>query len=103
MLTPLSAITAQQSKPMKVTMKRVQHFSGDGFYLNTPPEHYRTHIVFVKKTRAKRLVDTVFFNYKYITQPTVMPADAIINAYQKLMHTIHGTQELDNNKQIVLE
>jgi hypothetical protein len=35
--------------------------SADGFYLKTSEEHYRTHVVFCKKTRAKRLADTVFF------------------------------------------
>ena len=58
--------------------------SGDGFYLRTSDKHYRTHIVFVKKTRAKQLADTVFFKHKCITYSTVTPADAIVNAYNKL-------------------
>jgi hypothetical protein len=66
--------------------------SADGFYLKTSDEHYRTHVVFCKKTRAKRLADTVFFKHKYITQPTVTPADAIVNAITKLRHTIAGIQ-----------
>jgi hypothetical protein len=45
------------------------------FLSQKSPEHYRTHIVFVKKKRAKRLADTVFFKHKYITQPMVTPAD----------------------------
>ena len=55
--------------------------SGYGFYLKTSEEHYRTHVIFAKKTRAKRLANTVFFKHKYITQPTITPADAIVNAY----------------------
>ncbi len=55
-------------------------------------EHYRTHVVFAKKTRAKRLADTVFFKFKYITQPTITPADAIVNAYNKLRQAIQGLQ-----------
>ena len=68
---------------------------GDGFYLKTSEaeEHYRTHVVFVKKTRAKRLSDTVFFKHKYITQPTVTTAaDAMVNAYHKLKQAINGVQ-----------
>jgi hypothetical protein len=66
--------------------------SADGFYLKTSEEHYRTHVVFCKKTRAKQLADTVFFKHKYITQPTVMPADAIVNAITKLRNAIQGLQ-----------
>ena len=51
--------------------------SADG-YVRTSPEHYRCHEVFVKATKSKRITDTVFFKHKYITQPTVTPADAIV-------------------------
>jgi hypothetical protein len=66
--------------------------SGDGFYLKTSAEHYRTHVVFCKKTRAKRLADTVFFKHKHIMQPTVTPADAIVKAFTKLRDAILGIQ-----------
>ncbi len=39
----------------------------DGWYLRTSEEHYRCHVVFVKKTRAERISDTVFFQHRYIT------------------------------------
>ena len=55
------------------------------------------HIVFVKATWAKRLADTVFFKHKYITQPTVTPADAIVNAYHKLVQAIQGTQHITSD------
>ncbi|KAL7483339.1 hypothetical protein ACHAW6_008991, partial [Cyclotella cf. meneghiniana] len=32
--------------------------SSDGWYLKTSPEHYRTHVVLVKQTKAKRFTDT---------------------------------------------
>ena len=38
-------------------------------------------------------MDTVFFKHKFITQPTVTKADAIVNAYQKLADAIHGIQQ----------
>ena len=66
--------------------------SGDGFNLTTSADHYRTHIIFCKTTRAKRLADTVFFKHKYITQPTVTPVDAIVNAFTKLRDAILGIQ-----------
>ena len=74
--------------------------SGDGFYLRTSAKHYRTHIVFVKKTRAQRLVDTVFFKHKYITQPTVTPADANVNAYNRLRQAILGIQHSKDDAQM---
>ena len=64
--------------------------SEDGWYLQTSPEHYRCHIVFVKKTRHKRVSDTVYFKHKYITQPTITPANAVVKALQDLMHAIKG-------------
>jgi hypothetical protein len=54
------------------------------------PEHYRCHKIFVKATRSIRTSDTVFFKHKYITQPTVTPADAIVKAYQDLIYAIQG-------------
>jgi hypothetical protein len=66
--------------------------SEDGFYLKTSEQHYRTHVIFAKKTRAKRLADTVFFKHKYITLPTITPVDAIVNAYNKLRQAIQGLQ-----------
>jgi hypothetical protein len=71
--------------------------SEDGFYLKTSAEHYRTHIIFFKKTQAKRLADTVFFKHKHITQPTVTPADTVVNAFTKLRDAIQGIQHSNND------
>jgi len=49
-------------------------------------------VIFAKKTRAKRLADTVFFKHNFITQPTITPVDAIVNAYNKLRQAIQGLQ-----------
>ena len=79
-LAPMGCAVQFHIKPGRKTFG--EH-SEDGFYLKTSEEHYRTHVIFAKKTRAKRLADTVFFKHKYITQPTITPADAIVNAYNK--------------------
>jgi hypothetical protein len=84
-------------KPSK--RKTFGEHSEDGFYLKTSEEHYRTHVIFVKKTRAKRLADTVFFKHKYITQPTITPADAIVNAFNKLRQAIQGIQHSKEDAQ----
>jgi hypothetical protein len=73
--------------------------SSDGWYLRTSPEHYRCHVVFVKATRSKRISDTVFFKHKFIMQPTVTPADALIKAYQDLTAALHGISNHKSNAQ----
>jgi hypothetical protein len=86
--------------PMGARRKSFGKHSEDGFYLRTSEEHYRTHVIFVKKTRAKRLSDTVFFEHHYITQPTITPADAIVNAYNKLRQTLQGIQHSKEDGQM---
>ncbi len=94
-LAPMGCAVQFHIKPSK--RKTFGEHSEDGFYLKTSEEHYRTHVVFCKKTRAKRLADTVFFKHKYITQPTVTPADAIVNALTKLQDAIQGIQHSKND------
>ncbi len=62
--------------------------STDGWYLRTSAEHYRSHVVFVKKTRSERISDTVHFDHAHITQPTVTPTDVIVKALQDLTQAI---------------
>jgi hypothetical protein len=94
-LAPMGCAVQFHIKPSR--RKTFGEHSEDGFYLKTSEEHYRTHVVFCKKTRAKRLADTVFFKHKYITQPMVMPADAIVNALTKLQDAIQGIQHSKND------
>jgi hypothetical protein len=54
----------------------------NGWYLQTSPEHYQCHQIYVKKTKSERISDTVFFKHRYLTQPTVTPADTIIKALE---------------------
>ena len=97
-LAPMGCEVQFHVKPSR--RKTFGEHSGDGFYLKTSDEHYRTHVIFVKKTRAKRLADTVFFKHRYITQPTVTPADAIVNAYRKLQQAITGIQHSKDDAQM---
>jgi len=87
-LAPMGCAVQFHIKPGR--RKTFGEHSEDGFYLKMSEEHYRTHVIFAKKTRAKRLADTVFFKHKYITQPTITPANAIVNAYNKLRQAIQG-------------
>eukprot|EP00804_Cyclotella_cryptica_P000411 CCRYP_008709-RA/>CCRYP_008709-RA protein AED:0.43 eAED:0.43 QI:0/0/0/1/0/0/5/0/715 len=97
-LAPMGCAVQFHIKPDK--RKTWGEHSMDGWYLKTSPEHYRCHIVFVKKTQAKRVTDTVFFKHKYITQPEVKPADVIIKAYNDLKAALQGMKNTSDSKQM---
>ena len=61
----------------------------DGWYLQTSPEHYQCHMIYVKKTKSKRVSDTVYFKTKFITEPTFLtPADVITKALNDLTQAL---------------
>ena len=97
-LAPMGCAVQFHIKPDK--RKTWGEHSMDGWYLRTSPEHYRCHIVFVKKTQSKRVTDTVFFKHKYITQPAITPADAIIKAYNDLRAVLQGMQNTNDSRQM---
>ena len=63
-------------------------------------EHYICHKIYVKKTRSERISDTVFFKHKYITQPTVTPADTIVKALDDLTHALKGRRNVKGETQM---
>ncbi|KAL7483890.1 hypothetical protein ACHAW6_009530 [Cyclotella cf. meneghiniana] len=96
MLTaPMGCAVQFHIKPVR--RKMFGEHSADGWYLRTSPKHYRCHVIFVKSTQAKQITDTGFFKHKYIAQPTVTPADAIIKAYHDLMAAINGIKNVQSN------
>eukprot|EP00804_Cyclotella_cryptica_P028277 CCRYP_014613-RB/>CCRYP_014613-RB protein AED:0.36 eAED:0.36 QI:0/0/0/1/0/0/2/0/471 len=94
-LAPMGCADQFHIKPDK--RKTWGEHSMDGWYLKTSPEHYRCHIVFVKKTQSKLVTDTVFFKHKYITQPEVKPADVIIKAYNDLKAALQGMKNANDS------
>jgi hypothetical protein len=74
--------------------------STDGWYIGTSTEHYRCHRIYVKKTRSERISDTVFFKHKYITQPTVTPADTIVKALDDLTQALKGKRNVSGAAEI---
>ena len=67
----------------------------DGWYLRTSTEHYRSHLVHVKKTRSERITDTVWFKHKYITQPKVTPVNHIVKAINDLTCALKGRKNTE--------
>ena len=66
------------------------HTTLSGWYLGTSTEHYCRHRIFCKKTCSERILDTVFFLHRYITQPTVTPEDQLIKAVGDLLSALRG-------------
>ena len=61
-----------------------------GYYIGNAWEHYRCHEVYVSSTKATCVCETVFFRHKYLTMPTITPADALIKAVDNLVDVITG-------------
>jgi hypothetical protein len=72
----------------------------DGWYLETSKEHYRRHKVHVKRTKSKRVTDTVFFKHGYITQPNVTSADILIKAIDDLSATLKHQRNTEGIKEM---
>ena len=58
------------------------YHSVDGWYLGASPEHYRTDKFHIKSTNSDRLSDTSELQHKHITDPTISPADKIMEAFR---------------------
>ena len=74
--------------------------SVDGWYLQTSPEHYRTHKCHIKHTNSERFSDTVEFQHKRITNPSVTPADKVMNAISSCIHTVRGMPAFKSNQDL---
>ncbi len=72
----------------------------DGRYLQTSPEHYQCHCIYVKKTKSERISDTVFFKHRYLTHPTGTPVDTIIKALGDLTQALKGRRNMKGIEQI---
>jgi hypothetical protein len=64
--------------------------SVDGWYVGTSQEHYRTHRCHIKATNTEQLSDTVSFQHKSITNPSITPADKLIQAIADCTTALKG-------------
>jgi hypothetical protein len=55
-----------------------------GFNLGTSMEYHQCFKIYVTKTRATRVSNTVIFKHQYITNPTVSPESLVVAAAQQL-------------------
>jgi hypothetical protein len=84
------------------------YHSVNGWYLFTSAEHYWTHTCHIKHTKNKCLSNTVQFQHKRITNPTITHADKVMLALSECVKAIQGltgqaktSQEAKDLQQIV--
>jgi hypothetical protein len=75
------------------------YHSVDGWYMFTSPEHYRTHNCHIKHTKSERLSDTVHFQHKRITNPTITHADKMMHALADCVKALQGMTSSAINSQ----
>ena len=71
--------------------------SEPGFNLGTSMEHHRCFKVYVTRTRATRISDTVIFQHQYITRPTISPESHVVAAAQQLATALKGNIPAGNH------
>ena len=76
------------------------YHSIDGWYLNTSTEHYRVDNCHSKHTKSKRLSDTVHFQHKNITNPSISPADKLMLALANCKEVLAGHLKGKHQQQI---
>ena len=99
---PLAPIGCNVQVHVKTDKRGTWAFhSVDGWYLSTSPEHYRTHKCHVKDTKSDRISDTVQFQHKNITNPTVTPHDKLMKALADCATLIKGITNIDAAHDII--
>ena len=76
-----------------------QYHSVDRWYLYTSPNHYRTHACHIKATKKERLTNTVDFQHKRITNPTITHADKVMHAIQQVIQEIKKLGGIKNSQE----
>ena len=66
-----------------------------GFSIGTAMEHHRCFNVYIVKTRATRVSDSVFFKHQYITNPQITPETLVLKAAAELTSALKGTVSQD--------
>jgi hypothetical protein len=69
----------------------------NGWYLFTSLEYYCTHNCQVKHTKSERLSDTVQFQHKCITNPSITHIDKVIHALANWVKAIQGMTSKNRN------
>jgi hypothetical protein len=70
--------------------------SEPGFNLGTSIEHHQCFRVYVMRTRATRISNTIVFKHQYITSPMISPESHMVAAAQQLVTALQGNIPVGN-------
>ena len=87
-LAPLGTAVEYHVKPATRATFGMRSISG--WYIGGSLEHYRCHKCWITETKGIQKGNTVFFKHKYLTMPTITPADAILTATRDLQEALEG-------------
>jgi hypothetical protein len=90
---PLGCLVMAHVKPKN---RRTWDVHGEvGYNIGTSMEHHRCFNVYIVKTRATRVSDSVFFKHQYITNPQITPETLVMKAAAELTSALKGTVSQD--------
>ena len=81
-----------------------EYHTVNGWYLATSPEHYQTHRYHIKYTNNERFTDTIHYNHKDITRPTITHSDKVmaeIKDFSKSIKNLVNNNGADEIQQII--
>jgi hypothetical protein len=71
----------------------------DRWYLFTSPKHYCTHKCHIRHTKNERLSNTIQFQHKRITNPTITHANKVMHALADCVKALQGMMGSAKNSQ----
>jgi hypothetical protein len=71
----------------------------DGWYLFTSPKHYCTHNCHIRHTKSERISDTIQFQHKRITNPTITHTNKVMHALADCVKALQGMTGSARNSQ----
>jgi hypothetical protein len=81
---------------VKPKNRRTWDVNGEvGYSIGTSMEHHRCFNVYIVKTRATRVSDSVFFKHQYITNPQLTPETLVMKEAAELTSALKGTVSQD--------
>ena len=73
------------------------------FNIRMAIEHHQCFHIYILKTRARRVSNTVFFKHQYITNPQVTPETLVIKVASELTNALKGSVSRNDKITEVLE
>jgi hypothetical protein len=96
MKRPFAPLGCSVMAHVKPKNRRTWDVHGElGYNIGTAMEHHRCFHVYIVKTRATRVSDSVFFKHQYITNPQITPETLVMKAAAELTSALKGTVSKD--------